>query len=377
MPYLIGTDEAGYGPNLGPLAISATVWHVPEHVGHSDMYSELDECVTLWPQHLSRPASTLPPPEAQSIDLAADVKEAPVDDRIWIADSKQIYKPINPERSFLRLERAVFSAISNVSQDAASSDHPDNQPEEWLSRTDWSNIWERLCKRDFDAMRKLPWYEDYNVTLPLYLKPEDYQALVVSLANGLEQSGIRLCRLRSRVIDAQQFNQLLEQYDNKSDLLSRITLGLVADQIAWIDSQASQSSRKSSSSTEPIHVLCDKHGGRARYAEVLGQDFQDHAVAIESESRSVSHYRVERPNASVKFTFQAKAEDALAVGLASMISKYLRELAMRSFNAFWKTHAPNLQPTAGYPKDARRFKKEIAPVQSKLGITDHALWRQR
>ena len=30
MAYLIGTDEAGYGPNLGPLVISATLWEVPE-----------------------------------------------------------------------------------------------------------------------------------------------------------------------------------------------------------------------------------------------------------------------------------------------------------------------------------------------------------
>ncbi len=29
MTCVVGTDEAGYGPNLGPLVISATVWQVP------------------------------------------------------------------------------------------------------------------------------------------------------------------------------------------------------------------------------------------------------------------------------------------------------------------------------------------------------------
>src|SRR3954467_12785708 len=30
MGILIGMDEAGYGPHLGPLAIAATAWHVPD-----------------------------------------------------------------------------------------------------------------------------------------------------------------------------------------------------------------------------------------------------------------------------------------------------------------------------------------------------------
>ena len=38
MPYLLGTDEAGYGPNLGPLVISASLWEVPEGVRGDDLY---------------------------------------------------------------------------------------------------------------------------------------------------------------------------------------------------------------------------------------------------------------------------------------------------------------------------------------------------
>jgi hypothetical protein len=75
--------------------------------------------------------------------------------------------------------------------------------------------------------------------------------------------------------------------------------------------------------------------------------------------------------------FRAGGESFLPAALASMTAKYLRELAMGAFNAFWQTRINGLKPTAGYPLDARRFKHEIAAVQTALGISDHLLWRQR
>ena len=60
-----------------------------------------------------------------------------------------------------------------------------------------------------------------------------------------------------------------------------------------------------------------------------------------------------------------------------MTAKYLRELSMRAFNEFWSAHVPNLRPTAGYPNDAQRFRKEIAAAQRELKIDDHVLWRNR
>ena len=72
-----------------------------------------------------------------------------------------------------------------------------------------------------------------------------------------------------------------------------------------------------------------------------------------------------------------QGERFLPTALASMTAKYLRELSMRAFNKFWSVHVPDLRPTAGYPKDAHRFYKDIRTAQRKLGIDDHALWRQK
>jgi hypothetical protein len=60
-----------------------------------------------------------------------------------------------------------------------------------------------------------------------------------------------------------------------------------------------------------------------------------------------------------------------------MAAKYLRELAMQAFNAYWAERLPALRPTAGYPADARRFKEEIAQVQAAEKISDATLWRNR
>ena len=95
------------------------------------------------------------------------------------------------------------------------------------------------------------------------------------------------------------------------------------------------------------------------------------------EGRQQSIYRFGPPERRVEFQFRAKAESCLPAALASMASKYLRELAMEAFNAFWTARVPNLAPTAGYPQDARRFLAEIAAMQRELGIDDAILWRKK
>ena len=47
---LIGTDEAGYGPNLGPLTVVATAWHLPDGVEPLDLWDELTSVLTCTPE---------------------------------------------------------------------------------------------------------------------------------------------------------------------------------------------------------------------------------------------------------------------------------------------------------------------------------------
>jgi hypothetical protein len=125
----------------------------------------------------------------------------------------------------------------------------------------------------------------------------------------------------------------------------------------------------------PISVICDKHGGRNCYGPLLSEHFPEWLVEIHGEGRHQSVYRFGPQQRRMEIRFCTKAESYLPVALASMASKYLRELSMQAFNAYWCQRVANLERTAGYPADAPRFKAAIAAVQQELGIEDHILWR--
>jgi hypothetical protein len=65
----------------------------------------------------------------------------------------------------------------------------------------------------------------------------------------------------------------------------------------------------------------------------------------------------------------------MPVALASIFSKYIRELFMRLENQYWLHFIPGLKPTAGYYKDAQRFLSQIAHVKQREAIHDDILIR--
>lgn len=177
-------------------------------------------------------------------------------------------------------------------------------------------------------------------------------------------AGVRLLAVRSRAIFPGRFNDLLKVCGSKGLLLSRATLGLAAAAIESLPGG-------------PVAVVCDKHGGRDHYLPLLTECFPEPLVEVHGEGRRQSVYRFGPAERRVEFRFQVNAEAHLPAALASMAAKYLRELAMRAWNEFWRRRLPGLTPTAGYPADAPRFKRDIAAEQRRLGIDDHLLWRTK
>ena len=183
------------------------------------------------------------------------------------------------------------------------------------------------------------------------------------LKDGLETLGVRLVGLLSKAVFPRDFNKLVDA-SNKADSLSRLTLALVAEALQLIPEGT-------------VQIFCDKHGGRDYYHALLQIQFEDAWIEVRQESGAASTYRFGGDERRVEIGFYVGGERFLPVALSSMTSKYLREIAMRPFNEFWCAKVPGLKPTAGYPVDSRRFKKQIAAMQQELAIEDEILWRSR
>ena len=321
MAYLVGTDEAGYGPNLGPLVISASVWKV-DSLRHIDLFSRLRDVIC-------RP------------------HEVACEDGVRVGDSKELYKP---GQGLAGLEEGVLTFLATLKKKPRS----------------WKKIWDVLASEDSGNLVHLPWYREFDDRLPVEITLKDVNRRADRLLTTCRQVGCIPTQIASRVVCPPDFNELCEQYGNKAAALSQTTLRLVRHVVDKLPQG------------EPVYILCDKHGGRNKYGPLLNDVFPEKLAMVQKESRTESTYQLGNGKERREIVFRAKADSVfLPSALASMVSKYLRELAMRAFNDFWAAHVTGLRPTAGYPMDAKRFKKEIEPTQRALGIADHMLWRNR
>jgi ribonuclease HII len=123
-------------------------------------------------------------------------------------------------------------------------------------------------------------------------------------------------------------------------------------------------------------VIVDRQGGRTHYLRDLLHAWPEAKAQVLAETDTLSRYRLEKDGSLITISFQVEAEAAhLPVALASMTAKYVRELLMMRLNRYFRSHMPELKPTAGYVEDGRRYIGDIEPLIARLGVDRRSLIR--
>lgn len=230
LAWRIGVDEAGYGPNLGPLVVAASAWLAPPA---EDLYESLAAAISATPSR--------------------------GDGRLWVADSKAVY---TSGGGVAALERSVYAAQGGA-------------PATWRSLVGLLGA---------DPERRLPetfWHAGFDPPLPAEADADDVAEARERLLGACGAAGVGTPRLAARLVDPAEFNAQVARRLSKGAALSYVSIGLARRLFDSLDDGRT-----------PVRFTFDKHGGRNRYGALLQEHFPEGWVETLDEARVASRYRV-------------------------------------------------------------------------------------
>lgn len=301
MAVLVGIDEAGFGPILGPLVVSSSTFSLPHRLLSADLWRILKKSVGK--------------------------KRRGLAGRLFIADSKKAH---NKSLGLKHLERTVLAAFRCLGEIPATL----------------AELVTLLCPDCLERLSDYPWYKDASSHRTLADAADIVIASAV-LADDMSANGIGLRELRSCCLDVAYYNRLVGSVKNKANVLFTATSRLIKHAF---DNYAG----------DELQIMVDRQGGRVRYRPNLQRMFPDMQLRILRESTQSSSYELQDSGRRMRLHFVVDADERyLSVSLASMVSKYLRELLVHNINRYFASFSADLKPTAGYWKDGLRFIQDL------------------
>ena len=319
MAVLVGIDEAGFGPILGPLVVTSSTFSLPNNLLASDLWRILTKSIADKRKYLFG--------------------------RLLITDSKKAY---NRSLGIKHLERTVLAILRCL----------DMKP------ITLRELIEVLCPDCLERLSEYPWYKHTHSYL-LSPDTEDRTIAAVVLSDDLASNGIELKVLKSCCLDVAYYNKMVESVKNKASVLFTATSRLIQDAY-------------NNFSGENLHIIIDRQGGRMHYRQNLQRMFPDMSLSIVRESPMVSSYDLQTESGAMRVHFVVSADQQyLPVSLASMVSKYLREILIGCMNRYFTGLGPNIKPTAGYWQDGLRFIEDLKTNLPHIQFSQNQLIRCR
>lgn len=193
--------------------------------------------------------------------------------------------------------------------------------------------------QDFIPSLLEPWYKE-PLKMPLNNSTEEIIDASNKIKEEFNKRDINLLDIKRSAVSARNFNLLIDKFDNKSVVIQKIMDPLIFSAIKH---------------PKTNKLVIDKQGGRKFYKDYLA-DLIGTTIDIISEENNSSLYSYN--NGTIEF--RAKADSSsFNVALASMFSKYMREISMKSFNNYWRDKNKDIKATAGYYTDGMRFIKDL------------------
>lgn len=319
MVVLIGIDEAGFGPILGPLVVSSSAFSLPRRLLEADLWRVLKKSVGDKQKHLAG--------------------------RLLIADSKKAY---SRQKGIKHLQRTTLACLKSLGKSPATL-------------TELLGV---LCHDCQGRLNNYPWYKEVD-SFVLSADGHDIEIASGVFKDDLAASGIKLLELESCCLDVAHYNKMVAAVKNKANVLFTATSGLIKS--AWDNFD-----------DDDLQIIVDRQGGRVHYRKNIQCMFPDMELKIIRETPSSSSYELRESKRTMRLHFVVSADDRfLPVSLASMVSKYLRELLVRNINRYFAGHCAELKPTAGYWKDGLRFIDDLKTNIPNLAYDRNQLIRIR
>jgi ribonuclease HII len=301
MAVLVGIDEAGFGPILGPLVVSSSAFSLPRDALEADMWQVLKKSVGRQKKHLAG--------------------------RLLIADSKKAY---SKSSGIKHLQRTTLAILKCLEKEPAAL----------------SELLTLLCPDCSVRLNSYPWYQQ-TTRHCLSVDAADIEIAASVLAGDLASNKIKLLGLKSYCLDVAYYNKMVADVKNKANVLFSTTARLIAEAFENFGG-------------DDLQIIIDRQGGRVRYRKTLQRMFGNMELTILKESSKNSSYELRAGKKHMRLHFLVGADQKfLPVSLASMVSKYLRELLVQNINRYFVGFHPELKPTAGYWKDGLRFINDL------------------